>query len=471
MLSPLPIDPLLPEVVEAAAAEGPLVLEAPPGAGKTTRVPRALLDAGLVAGRDRRCSSRGGSPRASPRGAWPRSSASASARPSATRSASRTCRAPRTRMRFVTEGVLDAAAARRPRAARRRRGGARRVPRAPPPRRPRARAAAPPAARRAAGPQARRHVGDARRRRRRRASSATRRVLALRGPALRRRHRAPRRPRDDRPPRGAGRSPRSSGSPPTGLDGDVLVFLPGAAEIRRAEEACAEFAERHGVWIAPAARRPARRPSRTARSRPSPARKIILSTNVAETSVTIDGVVAVIDSGLARVRRTRRGRGLPSLQRAAKISRASATQRAGRAGRTRAGRCLRLYTKARLRRPPEHEAPGDPPRRSRRDGARARASGVRDRADASAGSRRRRPRRSRRGRGAAARLGAAKTDGASPSSAGGCSASRSIRARRGSSSRPSGAASGARGARPRLLAERPAHVRPHVRRRAARGPT
>ena len=90
--------------------------------------------------------------------------------------------------------------------------------------------------------------------------------------------------------------------------------------------------------------------------RPGTRRKVILSTNVAESSVTIEGVVAVIDSGLARVASQAPWSGLPRL-RVEKVSRASATQRAGRAGRTRPGRCLRLYTRADLDARPEHEAP------------------------------------------------------------------------------------------------------------------
>ena len=78
--------------------------------------------------------------------------------------------------------------------------------------------------------------------------------------------------------------------------------------------------------------------------RPADRRKVILSTNVAETSVTIDGVVAVIDSGLARLAAHSPWSGLPTLQ-SGKISQASAIQRAGRAGRTRPGRALRLYTR------------------------------------------------------------------------------------------------------------------------------
>ena len=99
---------------------------------------------------------------------------------------------------------------------------------------------------------------------------------------------------------------------------------------------------------------------------PRPRRKVILSTNVAETSVTIDGVVAVIDSGLARVAPHSPWSGLPTLQGAA-ISRASATQRAGRAGRTRPGRCLRLYTRHDHDTRPAHDAPEIARARSRRD--------------------------------------------------------------------------------------------------------
>jgi ATP-dependent helicase HrpB len=82
----------------------------------------------------------------------------------------------------------------------------------------------------------------------------------------------------------------------------------------------------------------------------------VLSTNVAESSVTIDGVTLVVDSGLARVAGHAPWSGLPTLE-VQKISRASATQRAGRAGRTRPGRCVRLYTKADWASRPEHDIP------------------------------------------------------------------------------------------------------------------
>lgn len=133
-----------------------------------------------------------------------------------------------------------------------------------------------------------------------------------------------------------------------GVDGDVLVFLPGAREIRRAMEACEGPAKAHGVDLLPLhGDLPPDAQDRALRR--GPRRKIIFSTNVAETSLTIDGVVAVVDSGLARVARHSPWTGMPSLE-TAPISRASAAQRAGRAGRTRPGVCVRLYTRR------EHDA-------------------------------------------------------------------------------------------------------------------
>lgn len=129
-----------------------------------------------------------------------------------------------------------------------------------------------------------------------------------------------------------------------GLDGDVLVFLPGAGEIRRAAEELdgparalsLDVVPLHGDLPPDAQDRAIRRGTR---------RKVILSTNVAETSLTIEGVVAVVDSGLARIARCSPWTGLTSLD-TLPISRASAAQRAGRAGRVRAGVCERLYTRA-----------------------------------------------------------------------------------------------------------------------------
>jgi ATP-dependent helicase HrpB len=127
------------------------------------------------------------------------------------------------------------------------------------------------------------------------------------------------------------------------LDGDVLVFLPGAGEIRRCAEDLAEVAALFDLAVLPL------HGDLTAEEQdravaPARQRKVILATNVAETSVTIDGVVCVIDSGLARIARHSPWSGLPSLQ-IEPVSRASCAQRAGRAGRTRPGRVVRLYTR------------------------------------------------------------------------------------------------------------------------------
>lgn len=139
------------------------------------------------------------------------------------------------------------------------------------------------------------------------------------------------------------------------LEGDVLVFLPGAREIRETTTSIEKIAQEHNLAIFPLhGDLPAADQDRAIR--PNERRKIILSTNVAESSVTIDGVVAVIDSGLARAAAHDPWSGFSKIE-LVKIAKASATQRAGRAGRTRPGVCLRLYTKGDLERRPEHDTP------------------------------------------------------------------------------------------------------------------
>ncbi|MBC7783830.1 MAG: ATP-dependent helicase HrpB [Burkholderiales bacterium] len=123
-------------------------------------------------------------------------------------------------------------------------------------------------------------------------------------------------------------------------DGHVLVFLPGTEEIRRAEEAIRAIAP--GRDVLPLHGSLSFEDQQRAIA-PSRRQKIILSTNIAETSLTIDGVRTVIDSGLARRPSFDPQRGLDSLN-LDRISNASAVQRAGRAGRTAAGRCVRLWT-------------------------------------------------------------------------------------------------------------------------------
>lgn len=137
--------------------------------------------------------------------------------------------------------------------------------------------------------------------------------------------------------------------------GDILVFLPGAAEIRRSSEALSELAQGTGTLVVPLhGDLPIEAQARAVS--PADRRKVVLSTNVAESSVTIEGVTAVVDSGLARVATVSPWTGLPALT-LAKISRAAAVQRAGRAGRTAPGRVLRLYLRSDFESRPRHDAP------------------------------------------------------------------------------------------------------------------
>ena len=127
--------------------------------------------------------------------------------------------------------------------------------------------------------------------------------------------------------------------------GSLLVFLPGQAEIRRVHQQLAQALESQSdILLCPlhgelelAAQRAAIEPA------PSGLRKVVLATNIAETSLTIDGVRVVIDAGLARVPRFDPGSGMTRLD-TQRISRASATQRAGRAGRLEPGVCYRLWS-------------------------------------------------------------------------------------------------------------------------------
>lgn len=126
-----------------------------------------------------------------------------------------------------------------------------------------------------------------------------------------------------------------------GHTGHVLVFLPGAAEIRRAIRACEGLGRQSGAALLPLhGELPAE--EQDAAIAPSARQKIIFSTNLAESSVTIDGVTAVVDSGLARIAGHSPWTGLPTLE-LGRISQASAIQRAGRAGRTGPGVAVRLY--------------------------------------------------------------------------------------------------------------------------------
>ena len=346
-MQPLPIDPLLPDIVASLAQTPRLVLEAPPGAGKTTRVPPALLDSvsgEIVVLEPRRLAARMAAKRVADEmqqslgetvGYQVRFEDVSSAK---------------TRIRFVTEGVLtrkllgdpdlrgvgavlldefherhlqgDVALALLHRLTRLR-------------------------------PELRIVVMSA--------TLATSPIAAfLRAPTLRTEGKRfdvaieHLQNADDRPlaSQVASAVRRLVNE---GLDGDVLVFLPGAAEIRKAAESCAPIAETNDLIVVPLhGDLPPAEQDRAVRR--AEKRKVILSTNVAESSVTIDGVVAVIDAGLARVASHAAWSGLPRLD-VQRVSRASAIQRAGRAGRTRPGRCLRLYTNADFESRAEHETP------------------------------------------------------------------------------------------------------------------
>ncbi|EYF01782.1 ATP-dependent helicase HrpB [Chondromyces apiculatus] len=354
-MQPLPIDPLLPELCTALQTGRAVVLEAPPGAGKTTRVPRALLDHGFA--------EVGEILVLEPRRIAARMSARRVAEELGEEVGRRVgysmrfeeASGPETRIRFITEGVLTRRLLGDPEL----RGVSavlldefherhlasdvslallRRLLRGP---RPDLKVVAM-SATLDTGPIAA-FLGD----------EAPAPVLRAEGRMFEVTIEHLPRP-DDRPLESQIASAVRQ-LVQEGLEGDVLVFLPGALEIRRSMEACGNLARSadllllplHGT-LGPAEQdRAVRRADR---------RKVIFSTNVAETSVTIDGVTAVIDSGLARVAAHAPWSGLPTL-RLAPISKASAAQRAGRAGRTRPGRCLRLYTRLDLAARPDHEAP------------------------------------------------------------------------------------------------------------------
>ncbi|MBW7908306.1 MAG: ATP-dependent helicase HrpB [Kiritimatiellae bacterium] len=140
-----------------------------------------------------------------------------------------------------------------------------------------------------------------------------------------------------------------------GAEGDALIFMPGAYEISRTIIALQNTPEAASCLVLPlhGDLPPEQQDQAVARySR----RKIIVATNVAETSLTIDGVRIVIDSGFARIPRFDPHRGINTLL-IERISRASADQRAGRAGRTAPGRCIRLWSEIEHRARPAQELP------------------------------------------------------------------------------------------------------------------
>jgi ATP-dependent helicase HrpB len=342
----LPIDPLLPEIVEHLRRETNLVLEAPPGAGKTTRVPAALMALSGVGEvlvlEPRRIAARMAARFvAAERGEQVGETVGYQVR-------FEEVAGPRTRLRFLTEGVLTR------------------------------RLLSDPLLRRVGcvvlDEFHERHLeGDLALALLRRLQSTVRTDLRLvvMSATL-----------DAAPVAaylGGARVIRSEGRQypleieytphsPAPLEdqvaralerlkpaGHTLVFLPGAAEIRRAQSACAPLAQRNGWRVLPLhGDQPAEEQDRAVA--PSTAPKVILATNVAESSITIEGVTAVVDSGVARVASHSPWSGLPTLQ-VARISQASANQRAGRAGRTAPGRVIRLYPLEDFVRRPAHDTP------------------------------------------------------------------------------------------------------------------
>ncbi len=138
-------------------------------------------------------------------------------------------------------------------------------------------------------------------------------------------------------------------------EGDVLIFMPGAYEIQRTIQAVRNSRNGGSFIVLPLHGELPASEQDAAISRYEK-RKVIVSTNVAETSLTIDGVRVVIDAGLARIARFDPHRGINTLL-VERISRASADQRAGRAGRTAPGVCLRMWTDREHRDRPPQELP------------------------------------------------------------------------------------------------------------------
>ena len=131
--------------------------------------------------------------------------------------------------------------------------------------------------------------------------------------------------------------------------GDILLFLTGQEEIETVNERLLEICQSFGskikeLIICPIyANLPSDLQARIFEPTPPNARKVVLSTNIAETSITIDGIVYVIDPGLCKQNNYNPKSGMESLV-VVPISRASAKQRAGRAGRVGPGKCFRLFT-------------------------------------------------------------------------------------------------------------------------------
>ena len=141
----------------------------------------------------------------------------------------------------------------------------------------------------------------------------------------------------------------------TTSSGDLLVFMPGRYEIGRTVEELKEVASRSAVGVYPLySGLPLAQQLEAVE--PGSGRKVIVATNVAETSITIEGVSHVVDAGLVRMARFDAGRGMDVLN-LERISASSASQRAGRAGRTGPGHCVRLWTRLEQNNLRKHDVP------------------------------------------------------------------------------------------------------------------
>jgi len=128
--------------------------------------------------------------------------------------------------------------------------------------------------------------------------------------------------------------------------GDILVFLPGAGEIGATERLLAEYGLPRGCDVVPLhGSLPFEAQDRAIRPAPGGRRKVVLATSIAETSLTIEGIRVVIDGGFSRVPRFSPRTGLTRLA-TVPVTRAAADQRRGRAGRIAPGICYRLWTRA-----------------------------------------------------------------------------------------------------------------------------
>ena len=354
-LSPLPIDDVLPELLAELRCRPAVLLRAPTGAGKTTRVPPALLDAGLAGAGEvivlepRRLAARSAAARCAAERREPvGATVGYQVRFDRKRGAD-------TRLSFVTEGVFlrrlqadpllegvgavvfdefhersldaDLALALVRRVQEELRGDLKLVVMS--------------ATLRTEG--LREFLGDA----------PLVESLGRTHPVEVRHLEPAERPERGRP--GPEDVARAVGRALGATSGDVLAFLPGVGEIRRTRQALEDRARREGLALFELYGELA--PEDQDRAlRHDGARAVFLATNVAETSITLPRVTAVVDSGLVRRLRHDPVRGLNRLE-LEQASRASARQRSGRAGRTGPGICLRLWTEHDERTRPEEQEP------------------------------------------------------------------------------------------------------------------